>query len=348
MIAHLRERAKGRPRRRALIDRSTETPRSPAECPYASHSTRTSLRPARAFPRRGEVELTDAELEEIRGMNATAAIVMHYGGDDWSRAQINGLETQFKEMNIEPISTTDVDFDPGKQVSDLETVQARDPDIIVSIPTDPVATADAYKAVAEDGVELVFMDNVPDGFEQGEDYVSVVSADNFGNGVVSAHLMADRLGGQGKVGVVFHNADFFVTRQQLASGGIVQGQRVGCPLQRCEHAQDQVLRPPGVGYRCGAGRNALRWTSPLGALPVGRGRRAVGDSGRDPGRHELVRGMRHGHRIGARRVADRPHQQRADPHGVGVQPANRSCAERSSSWPTPSPARPCAADITTA
>jgi hypothetical protein len=183
------------------------------------------------------VELTDAELEEIRGMNATAAIVMHYGGDDWSRAQINSLETQFKEMNIEPISTTDVDFDPGKQVSDLETVQARDPDIIVSIPTDPVATADAYKAVAEDGVELVFMDNVPDGFEQGEDYVSVVSADNFGNGVVSAHLMADRLGGQGKVGVVFHNADFFVTRQQLASGGIVQGQRVGCPLQRCEHAQ---------------------------------------------------------------------------------------------------------------
>ena len=161
-----------------------------------------------------EVELTDAELEEIRGMNATAAIVMHYGGDDWTRAQINGLETQFKEMGIEVISTTDADFDPGKQVSDLETVQARDPDIIVSIPTDPVATADAYKAVAEDGVELVFMDNVPEGFKQGEDYVSVVSADNFGNGVVSAHLMADRLGGQGKVGVVFHNADFFVTRQR--------------------------------------------------------------------------------------------------------------------------------------
>ena len=39
-----------------------------------------------------EVQLTEAELEQIRGMNATAAIVMHYGGNDWSVAQIAGLK----------------------------------------------------------------------------------------------------------------------------------------------------------------------------------------------------------------------------------------------------------------
>jgi ribose transport system substrate-binding protein len=161
-----------------------------------------------------EVQLTDEELQKIKGMNATAAIVMHYGGDDWSRAQINGLTTRFKEMGIEVIATTDADFDPGKQVSDIETVLAKDPDIIVSIPTDPVATADAYKKAAEQGVELVFMDNVPDGFQQGKDYVSVVSADNYGNGVASAHLLASSLGGEGKVGAIFHAADFFVTQQR--------------------------------------------------------------------------------------------------------------------------------------
>ena len=33
------------------------------------------------------LELTDAELQQIKDMNATAAIVMHYGGNDWvSRA----------------------------------------------------------------------------------------------------------------------------------------------------------------------------------------------------------------------------------------------------------------------
>jgi ribose transport system substrate-binding protein len=93
-------------------------------------------------------------------------------------------------------------------------VLASKPDIIVSIPTDPVATAAAYKKAAAQGVKLVFMDNVPMGMKHGEDYVSVASADNFGNGVASAHLMAEGLDGRGSVGVVFHNADFFVTRQR--------------------------------------------------------------------------------------------------------------------------------------
>ena len=58
------------------------------------------------------------------------------------------------------------------------------------------------------------MDNVPKGFKAGTDYVSAVSADNFGNGVVSAHLMAKALGAKGKIGLIFHEADFFVTRQR--------------------------------------------------------------------------------------------------------------------------------------
>ena len=49
----------------------------------------------------------------------------------------------------------------------------------------------------------------------GVDYVSVVSADNYGNGVASAHLMAQALGDDGgQIGLVFHAADFFVTRQR--------------------------------------------------------------------------------------------------------------------------------------
>ena len=161
-----------------------------------------------------EVQLTDAELEQIRGMNSTAAIVMHYGGNDWSVAQIAGLKDQFGKMGIEVIAETDAGFKPEKQVSDIETTLAKNPGIIVSIPTDPVATASAYRQAAEQGVKLVFMDNVPKGFEPGTDYVSAVSADNYGNGVASAHIMADQLAGAGKIGVVYHEADFFVTRQR--------------------------------------------------------------------------------------------------------------------------------------
>lgn len=162
-----------------------------------------------------EVSLSDDEFAEIEGMGATAAIVMHYGGNDWSQAQIAGLEQQFGDMGIEVLAVTDADFKPEQQVSDIETVLARDPDIIVSIPTDPVATEAAYRQAAEQGVQLVFMDNVPANFQAGTDYVSAVSADNFGNGVAAAHLMAEALECSGTIGIVYHEADFFVTRQRF-------------------------------------------------------------------------------------------------------------------------------------
>ena len=158
--------------------------------------------------------LTEEEIAQIKGLGATAAIVMHYGGNDWANAQVEGLRDQFAKLGIEVVAVTDANFKPDKQVSDLETVMAKKPDIIVSIPTDPVATAAAYKKVADAGTKLVFMDNVPQGLEAGKDYVSVVSADNYGNGVTSAHLMAKSLGGKGKIGLIYHEADFFVTKQR--------------------------------------------------------------------------------------------------------------------------------------
>jgi ribose transport system substrate-binding protein len=161
-----------------------------------------------------EVSLSAQELQQIKDKHATAAIVLHYGGNDWSNAQVNGLRNALGRMGVRVIAVTDANFKPEKQVSDIETVLAKKPDIIISIPTDPVATADAYRKAARQGVKLVFMDNVPKGFTPGKDYVSVVSADNYGNGVASAHLMAEQLEGTGKIGIVFHEADFFVTKQR--------------------------------------------------------------------------------------------------------------------------------------
>jgi len=159
-------------------------------------------------------DLTPEQVDKIKGMKAKAAIVMHYAGNDWATAQIAGLKSEFGNLGIEVVAVTDANFKPDKQVSDLETVMSKKPNIIVSIPTDPVATATAYKAAAQGGAKLVFMDNVPKGFKAGTDYVSCVSADNYGNGVVSAHLMAKALGAKGKIGLIFHEADFFVTKQR--------------------------------------------------------------------------------------------------------------------------------------
>jgi ribose transport system substrate-binding protein len=160
------------------------------------------------------VSLTSEEVEKIRGLKAKAAIVMHYGRNDWAEAQVAGLKAQFDKMGIEVIAVTDAGFNAERQVANIQSVLALNPQIMVSIPTDANITAAAYREAVHKGVKLVFMDNVPTGFQVAKDYVSVVSADNYGNGVASAHLMAKALEGKGQIGMIYYAADFFVTRQR--------------------------------------------------------------------------------------------------------------------------------------
>ena len=160
-------------------------------------------------------DLTDEEVQKIKDAHLKAALVFHYAGNDWYNAQVAGLKATFEELGVEIIATTDADFSPDKQVSDIETVLAQNPDIIISIPTDATATSAAYKKVSEAGVTLVFMDQPANDLEAGKDYVSVVSADNYGNGVASAHILANSIGKKGKIAALYHDADFFVTEQRF-------------------------------------------------------------------------------------------------------------------------------------
>ena len=160
------------------------------------------------------LSLTEEQKEEIRGMGLTAAISMHYGGNDWATAQIQGLTDTFEDLGIELLTTTDANFSAEQQVSDIENIMTLDPDILISIPVDATASADAYMRAAEAGITIVFMDNCPVGMTAGEDYVSVVSADNYGNGCIAAEILGETLGGEGDVGMVYYDADFFVSNQR--------------------------------------------------------------------------------------------------------------------------------------
>jgi ribose transport system substrate-binding protein len=50
------------------------------------------------------VSLSAEEIEEIRGLKAKTAIVLHYSRNDWSEAQVAGLEAQFDKMGIDLIA----------------------------------------------------------------------------------------------------------------------------------------------------------------------------------------------------------------------------------------------------
>ena len=161
-----------------------------------------------------EITLTDEEKQPIRDGGYTAAISFHYGGNDWATSQLQGLEATFKDLGIEVVAVTDADFSAEQQVSDIETIMANKPDILVSIPTDATATSDAFKRAAAEGTKIVFMDNVPANMTAGNDYVSCVSADNYGNGCIAAELMGEALGGKGQIGMVYYDVDFFTTNQR--------------------------------------------------------------------------------------------------------------------------------------
>ena len=147
------------------------------------------------------ITISDEQKEAIKDGNFKVAICMHYGGNDWATAQLDAIKATCADLNMEVVAVTDANFSAEKQVSDIETVMALKPDAIISI---------------DSGIKVVFMDNAMEDMVGGKDYVSCVSADSYGNGVVAARLLGNKLNGSGKVGMVYYDADFFVTNQRDA------------------------------------------------------------------------------------------------------------------------------------
>lgn len=158
-----------------------------------------------------DIKLSPEEIEKIKGMKAKAAIVMHYTATEWAHAQMKGQKDAFEKMGVQIIAVTDAGYKAEQQVSDIETVLAKKPDIIISAPAEEGATAEAYRKAAQRGVKLVFIDQTGKGLIPGKEYVSLVSSDNRGMGVVAALLMADALKGKGEIGLIPHASDLFAT-----------------------------------------------------------------------------------------------------------------------------------------
>jgi ribose transport system substrate-binding protein len=160
-----------------------------------------------------ELTLTEAERAKVKDGGFKVAMAWHTSSD-WINAVSAGAEAELKELGMAVVAKTDAGYDAAKQKSDLETISAKKPDVIMSLPVDPVATKSAFRSATEDGAKLVLTDNAPDGFEAGKDYVSLVSADLFGMGHRAADILAASLDGKGKVGWIYHDAEFYVTNQR--------------------------------------------------------------------------------------------------------------------------------------
>lgn len=159
------------------------------------------------------LKLTAAEIEKVKAGKRTAALVWHQASD-FTTAVTAGAKDELAKLGIEIVATTNANFDPGKQKNDVETVLAKKPDVMLTLPVDPVTTASAYRAANRAGTKLVLLSNVPKGFVQGKDYVTVVTDDLFQMGKQAADALAAAIGGEGKIAYFFHDASYYVTNQR--------------------------------------------------------------------------------------------------------------------------------------
>ncbi len=136
---------------------------TPAPLPRRRHHrTRTARAPTPAR----SLTLTPAEEQQIKDGKFTAALVWHEMSE-YTNAVNRGAQDEFKRLGIAVVAQTDAGFDAARQKSDVETVLAKKPSIILSLPVDPASAASVYDPARDAGVKLAFVDNSPAGYEQG-------------------------------------------------------------------------------------------------------------------------------------------------------------------------------------
>ncbi len=204
-----------------------------------------------------EVTVPDDAVSAIKDAKYKAALLWH-DQSDFVNAVSAGATDEFKRLGIEVVATTSAGFDAAKQRSDVETAMAKEPNIILSLPLDPVTSAAAFKEARDAGVSLVFLSNLPADYEHPRDYAAIVTDDLYQMGKQAADALAGAMGGKGTVGWIFHDADYYVTNQRdnafkstiendYPDIKIVAEQGISDPARAEEIANAMLLKNPDLG-----------------------------------------------------------------------------------------------------
>lgn len=202
------------------------------------------------------LELTSGEVARVRAGHYTAALAWHQNSE-FVTAVTAGARDEFERLGIAVIAQTSANFDAAKQKADIETVSAKKPSVLLTLPVDPVVTASAYGGVARQGTKIVLLSIVPQGMKYGQDYVDVVTDDLFQMGKRAADALAAAVGERGTVAYFFRDANSYVANQRdraflktITSNypdiRIVAKQGIADPNQAQDEANAVLLKHPDV------------------------------------------------------------------------------------------------------
>ena len=200
--------------------------------------------------------LTEEDAKKLREGNFTAAICFHYIAADWPQLQLKGCKATLEKYGVKLIAVTDGQLKIDKQIADYETVIELKPDLIITIPLDRDATAPVLRKAVEKGIALSFMDTVPTGFEHPRDYAGMATADNYANGRVGIEMLAEHLGGKGKVALLHLKYSMFHTDQRSQAARetlkkypgieIVAEQSIENPEEAASKAESLLIANPDL------------------------------------------------------------------------------------------------------
>lgn len=224
-----RERATGRP--------AMTTVSGPAISGLGPHGERA------ASP--DHLSLSEAEIVAVRLRRPRVAVLLHTTTSDWARLELNGISSTLVRHGATVCEVVDCGFRIDAQIAALRRLAADPPEAVISLPIASTAVAEAHRGVSRAGSKLVLLDNGPTGLLPGDDYVSVVSADNFGLGIIAARLLSPHVPQGGKVGILSYQADFFATNErEIAFRTWVGSERPDIRLQPIRFsAVDAVAAP---------------------------------------------------------------------------------------------------------
>jgi ribose transport system substrate-binding protein len=203
-----------------------------------------------------DVALTEADLAKVRAGRHKAALLWHTSSPD-QESVTAGAKSVFDAAGVEIVGTAAADFDPAKQASQVQTMLARKPDLMLAVPVDPAASTASFRPAVKAGVKLVVSSVVPEGYVHGEDYVGLVNGDLAEMGKRAAEMLGKSMGGKGKVGLIYYDANFFATNtrdlafrswmQRLYPDIQLVQQGMADPAKAQEAASALLARYPDLG-----------------------------------------------------------------------------------------------------
>ncbi len=142
--------------------------------------------------------LSAEEIEEIKAMNLSFAIETPTESE-FGYGQMRGFEDACEALGIKVAGEAACELDPATQQSNMENFISMGVDGIVCQPQDADTAASRFDPVVEAGIKLAFTGSKPQGYEAGDQYVTMVTDEFAEEGALAADYLAEAIGGKGQI-----------------------------------------------------------------------------------------------------------------------------------------------------